>query len=186
MSKHQDLQQRLREEIKAILLENNGEISYEAIAMPSKMPYLHNVVNEVLRMYAIIPILDRVCVERDGYSLEPFSDFKIPYGMPILIPIYPLGLDEKFFFEPKKFNPDRFEISKKDLPLYPFGIGQRSCIGERLGYIQVKMAIVQILKDFRLEMNERTPRHVKLLKEALIIMSEEPIKVDFVKDSIEV
>lgn len=62
-------------------------------------------------MYAIIPFLDRVCEEKNGYSLQPYSDFKIPFGMPVLIPIYPLGYDEKYFDEPLKFNPDRFEDS---------------------------------------------------------------------------
>lgn len=184
MSKHQDVQQRLREELKSILLENNGKIPYEAIAMPSQMPYLHNVVNEVLRMYAVLPLLDRVCVDVDGYSLKPYSDFVIPHGMPILIPIYPLGYDENFFSEPWNFNPDRFE-TVKDLPLcahIPFGTGPRSCIGQRLGLIQVKMAIVKILKDFRIEMNQKTPRKVKLMKEAFIIMSDKPLIIDFVKD----
>lgn len=182
------MQQKLRDEIQSVLVDNNGEIPYEAIAMPSKMPHLDNIVNEVLRMYAVIPVLDRVCVEVDGYSLEPYSDFKIPQGMPILIPIYPLGYDEKFFHQPWKFNPDRFETIK-DLPLcahIPFGIGPRSCVGERLGLIQVKMAIVKILKDFRVEMNENTPRDVKLLKEAFIIKSDKPLFVDFVKDSLKI
>lgn len=185
MSKYQDVQQRLREEIKSILMENDGKIPYEAIALPSTMPYLHNVVNEVLRCYAILPMLDRLCV--DEYSLKPFSDFVIPRGMPILIPVYALGYDEKFFSEPWNFNPDRFKTIK-DLPLcthIPFGIGPRSCIGERLGLIQVKMAIVKVLKDFRIEMNQNTPRQVKLMKEAFIIMSDKPLLVDFVKDPVD-
>jgi cytochrome P450 family 6 len=186
MSKHQDLQQRLRSEIKSILLENNGKIPYEAIAMPSHMPYLDNVVNEILRMYSIIPMLDRVCLNVDGYSMQPFSDFKIPHGMPILIPIYPLGYDEQFFTEPLQFNPLRFE-SIKELPLcahIPFGTGPRACIGERLGLIQVKMAIVKILKEFRIEMSANTPKNVKLMKEAFIVMSEKPLMVNFVRDPI--
>jgi cytochrome P450 len=169
-------------------LKHDGKIPYETIAMPSELPYLHQIVNETLRMYAIIPFLDRVCEERDGYSLQPFSDFKIPYGMPVLIPIYPLGYDEKYFTEPWKFNPDRFEDTSSipSCAHIPFGTGPRSCIGERLGLIEVKMAIVKILREFRVEMNEKTPREVKLMKEAIVISPDKPLIVDFVKDPLEI
>lgn len=167
-------------------MKHDGKIPYETIAMPSELPYLHQIVNETLRMYAIIPFLDRVCEEKDGYSLQPYSDFKIPYGMPVLIPIYPLGYDEKYFTEPWKFNPDRFE-DMSNIPScahIPFGTGPRSCIGERLGLIEVKMAIVKILREFRIEMNEKTPMEVKLMKEAIVISPDKPLIVDFVKDPI--
>lgn len=167
-------------------MENNGKIPYEAIAMPSHMPYLHNVVNEILRMYSFIPMLDRVCVDLNGYSLQPFSEFSIPHGMPVMIPIYPLGYDEQYFTEPQQFNPDRFE-NIKELPLcahIPFGIGPRACIGERLGFIQVKMAIVKILMEFRVEMSKNTPKNVKLMKEAFVVMSEKPLLVNFLRDPI--
>jgi cytochrome P450 len=120
--------------------------------------------------------------------LQPFSDFKIPYGMPVLIPIYPLGYDEKYFTEPWKFNPDRFEDTSSipSCAHIPFGTGPRSCIGERLGLIEVKMAIVKILREFRVEMNEKTPREVKLMKEAIVISPDKPLIVDFVKDPLEI
>lgn len=178
------MQQRLRDEIKNSLDKHNGKIPYETVAMPSEMPYLHQVVNETLRMYAIIPFLDRLCEEEDGYSLEPYSDFKIPYGMPVLIPIYPLGHDEKYFPDSWKFDPDRFEDTS-NIPSCvhsPFGAGPRSCVGERLGLIQAKMVIVKILKEFRVEMNEKTPKEVKPMKQAMTIMPDKPLIIDLVKD----
>lgn len=166
----------------------NGKIPYDAIANPTELPFLHQVVEETLRMYGIFPFIDRSCLEKDGYSLEPFSDFKIPYGMPVLIPIYPLGYEEKNFPEPKKFDPDRFEdpSSIRTGAHIPFGIGPRSCIGERLGFIEVKMAIVKILKVFRVEMNEKTPREIKLMKEAVVIAPDKPLIMDFVRDPLEI
>lgn len=44
-------------------------------------------------MYPILPFLDRICTEKSGYSLEPYSNFKIPYGMPIIIPVYAFHRD---------------------------------------------------------------------------------------------
>jgi cytochrome P450 len=139
-------------------------------------------------MYPVLPALDRECIDPDGVSLEPFSDFKVPFGMPILIPLYALERDEKYFEDPLKYNPDRFSPENiKNIPsntFIPFGIGPRSCIGERMGLIQTKTAICSILKDFCIETNDKTPRKIKLKINANHIQSDDPIFVDFVKDSL--
>lgn len=188
LSLNEDIQMRLRNEIKEMLLRFDGKITYEAVSNPSELPYLHQVVNETFRMYPVLPALDRECIEPEGVSLEPFSDFKIPFGMPILIPIYGLERDEKYFKNPLAYDPERFSPENiQNIPsntFIPFGIGPRSCIGERMGLIQTKMAICSILKDFRVEANDKTPRKIKLKINANHIQSEDPLLVDFVKDSL--
>lgn len=188
LSLNEDIQSQLRNEIREMLVKNDGKITYEAVANPSEMPYLHQVVNETFRMYPVLPALDRECIEPNGVSLEPFSNFRVPFGMPILIPLYGLERDEKFFPEPLTYDPDRFSPENiKSIPsntFIPFGIGSRSCIGERMGLIQTKIAICSILKDFYVEANDRTPREIKLKKNANHIQSEDPLLVDFVKDSL--
>lgn len=41
-------------------------------------------------MYPILGVLDRECVIPEGYSLEPFSDFRIPCGMAVYVPVAPI------------------------------------------------------------------------------------------------
>lgn len=127
LSKNSKIQKRLRKEIKEMLLRNEGKITYESVANTSEMPYLHQIICESLRMYSVLPVLDRVCINPDGVSLEPFSDFIIPCGMPVLIPIYGIGKDEKYFPDPLKFDPDRFSPENIDsIPScvhIPFGTG---------------------------------------------------------------
>lgn len=188
LSLNEHIQSRLRNEIKEMLAKYEGKITYEAVANPSEMPYLHQVVNETFRMYPVLPALDRECIEPNGVSLEPFSDFIIPFGMPILIPIYGLERDEKYFTNPLTYDPDRFAPENIDnIPSYafiPFGVGPRSCIGERMGLIQTKTAICSILRDFRIEANDRTPREIRLKINANHIQSEDPLLIDFVRDSL--
>ena len=185
---NENIQSKLRSELKENLMKNDGKITYESVANPLELPYLHQVVNETFRMYPVLPALDRVCIEPKGVCLEPFSDFRVPFGMPIIIPIYGLERDEKYFEDPLTYNPDRFSPENiQNIPAYsfiPFGTGPRSCIGERMGLIQTKMAICSILRDFRVEANERTPKEIKLKINANHIQSQDPLFVDFVRDSL--
>jgi cytochrome P450 family 6 len=186
LSLQQSLQKRVRNEIKEMLLRHQGKLEYESVSNASEMPLLHQVIKETLRKYAVVPILDRICTKE--YSLKPYSDFVIPVGMPVVIPIYPLGRDEKIFEDPLAYNPDRFD--PENLKNYhpgtqvSFGIGPRNCIGERLAYIQEKLALVKVLMNFRVEANCNTPRDLVFVKKAMLIQSEQPLLIDFIKDEL--
>lgn len=169
-----------------MLVRTGGQVTYDAVMNTAEMPFLHQVVFETLRLYPILPVLDRECVNPDGYSLEPFSDFKIPYGMPIYIPIYGIQRDERYFPKPLVFDPERFAPENinniQQFTNFPFGAGPRNCIGERFGLMQVKTGIVKILKDFRLEPAARTPKKIVLAKKAMLVQSETGLYFNLIKD----
>lgn len=88
------------------------------------------VVNEALRMYPVLPWLDRV----------PESDYKIAgtntvvkKGTPCILPMRAIQMDPDYWKNPEKFDPERFsEENKKNIIPYtyfPFGDGPRNCIG---------------------------------------------------------
>lgn len=185
LAKQPDLQEKLRQEIYETLQLNQGRVTYDILSLPSKLPFLHQVLCETMRLYTGLSVIDRQCMKIDGYSLEPYSHFKIPLGMPIWVPIHAIAKDEKYFPQPLTFDPNRFN-NADNLPrcsfLFPFGAGPKQCIGQRLALIQVKTAIVSVLKEFRIEMNAHTPREFKLKKDAFLIESDERLVVDFIKD----
>lgn len=158
IARNEDIQNRLRSEIKDMLIRSGGNVTYDSLMNTMEMPYLHQIVHETLRLYPVLPVLDRECINLEGYSLEPFGNFTIPHGMPIYIPTYAIQRDERFFPNPLKFDPDRFSPKNigKILPFtnLPFGNGPRNCVGERFGLMQVKTGLVKILKDFRVEPKE--------------------------------
>jgi len=131
IAKHPDIQKRIRAEIKEALMKNDGKLTYDIIM--HETPYLHQIFVEVLRIYPVLPFLDRECTNPNGYSLKPYSDFVIPYKMPIFIPIYGIQRDEKYFEDPLKFDPERFSTENihkiSTFTNLPFGTGNRSCIG---------------------------------------------------------
>lgn len=146
MVKQPFIHNRLRDDIRKSLMKTNGEVTYELIM--HELPYLNQIINETLRMYPVLALFDRLCEMtdgNDGYSLEPYGDFKIPNGMPVMFPAYAMSYDEKFFHNPKLFDPERFSPENKDNIIsgsyYPFGLGPHVCIGERFAMMQVKVRI---------------------------------------------
>ena len=188
LSRNQLLQARVRSELKESLINHDGKITYEMAASAVEMPLLHQTVLETLRKYSVLFTLDRVCTNPNGVSIDD-GKFVIPKGMPISIPQYALFRDQKYFDEPLKFDPDRFAADNiKNVPPIianlAFGVGPRNCIGERLGLIQTKTALIMILNDFRIEENERTPKTIIYIQKAIMIQSQKDLIVDFIKDNL--
>lgn len=84
---------------------------------------------ETLRKYPEASILSRKC--ETSYRLP--DNVVLPAKMRVVIPIYGIHHDEKYYPEPSKFIPERFtkeEIEKRPMCTFlPFGDGPRSCIG---------------------------------------------------------
>jgi len=185
IAKHPETQTNVRKEIRDAL-KKHGTITYDMIA--NDLPYITAALKETLRLYPILPFLDRECElpnKEKGYSLEPYSSFKIPSGMPVYIPIYVLQRDPQHFPEPEKFIPERF-LSQTTNPFLwlPFGTGPRNCIGERFAMMQMKVAIVSLLATFNLEITDETSKTIELEKESTLLHTDRGVSLKFVSDSI--
>lgn len=80
-------------------------------------------------------LMDRKCVRQ--YTFEPSSPNRPPLqvnpGEQLFIPAYSIHRDEKYFTDPDRFDPERFNEENKPHiwpgSYIPFGIGPRNCIG---------------------------------------------------------
>lgn len=129
LSVNGDIQQKLYEEIAETHKNLNGKpLTYEVV---QSMKYLDQVISETVRYWPPAPGLDRVCVKDYNYDDGEYK-FTIEKGTSLMIPIYGLHFDEKYWENPKKFDPERFshENREKIVPgtYAPFGIGPRNCI----------------------------------------------------------
>ncbi|KAL5278078.1 Cyp6g1.2 family protein [Megaselia abdita] len=178
--RNQEIQDKLREEIKEFLIETNGKFDYDKI---NSMEYLNMVVQESARMYSTLPFLDRECLE--GYQVD--EELHIPKGTPVFVPNFGIARDPKYFDEPNKFDPERFHPSNKqfidNVATMPFGTGPRSCIGERLGLIQVKVGIFNFLRNHKLVANEKTVKDVIIDPMALVVTMKGKMYCDVVRDT---
>lgn len=114
-------------------------------------------IAETLRKYPVLSVLTRGCVQE--YQI-PGTDVKIEKGVEVMVPVLALHRDERYYEEPLKFNPDRFnaenmiETNQTSRPYYPFGDGPRTCIAMRLGQIQAKVGLVLMLQHCRYELHD--------------------------------
>ncbi|KAF5308695.1 hypothetical protein FQR65_LT06056 [Abscondita terminalis] len=180
LSRHVDVQNRLRDEVQNVLHDNAGDISYKTI---NEMTYLDMVINETLRKYPVLALLDRRCVK--SYNL-PNTDLIIEKGMPVYISILALHYDEKYFRDPEKFDPERFsDENKLSIPTcayMPFGEGNRFCIGKPLAFITMKIFTIKVLSNFKIEATQDTPKSIKFDQKGVLLVPEnEELKLRFTK-----
>ncbi|KAJ3309101.1 Cytochrome P450 4d2 [Boothiomyces sp. JEL0838] len=75
--------------------------------------------------------------------------FKETMRMHPVVPTIVVFKDEKYYKNPESFNPDRWKDDQINPNAFqPFGDGPRNCIGQKMAVIEVKYAIVQLLKHF--------------------------------------
>ena len=85
----------------------------------------------------------------------------IEKGTQIIIPTLALHNDEKFFANPKTFDPTRFYSENKigktmiDMPYLPFGEGSRTCFGQKIAKMSAKMCMFSILQQYHVELDDR-------------------------------
>ncbi|XP_063953067.1 cytochrome P450 3A24-like [Lytechinus pictus] len=146
LARNPEIQDKLIKEIDEVTPASES-VNYTTIA---KMTYLDHVIRETLRLYPIAPLISRVCTKE--YEVNGFT---IPKGMQVDIPIYTIQRDPEIWPEPDKFIPERF--TKENLETthpyswIPFGTGPRMCIGMRFAVMETKIALVRVLREFRLE-----------------------------------
>ncbi|XP_051167208.1 uncharacterized protein LOC127285301 [Leptopilina boulardi] len=154
LAKHSEMQSKLRTEINEAIKKNNGEITYEMI---TNLQYLDMILSETLRLYPTLPFIDRKATR--NYKIEK-TGLIIEKGTPILIPMLGFHYDEKYFPNPREFDPERFSSDRKSsinpYVYLPFGIGGRNCIGMRQGLLQSKLGVIHIISRFEVSLLKNT------------------------------
>ncbi|XP_011702923.1 PREDICTED: probable cytochrome P450 6a14 [Wasmannia auropunctata] len=152
---HQDIQEKVRKEIDEILTKYCNDLTYDAV---NEMAYLHKVVNETMRKYPPLPMLNRICTKE---LILPTTNICVPEGTLVTIPVLGLHRDPSIYPDPDKFDPERFnadKIEKRHPYTYlPFGEGPRNCIGSRFGYVLTKVGLVSLLSKYKFKLDPRTP-----------------------------
>ncbi|KAH7206296.1 cytochrome P450 [Fusarium oxysporum] len=147
LSRRPDCQQRLRDEITS--MDNTcGMSSFSDI---DKLPYLHNLVREVLRLYCAVAMAPRQAtddVEIDGIMIPKGTVIQLS---PAVMNTHPLvwGPDAQ------EFNPDRWsDLTGDATSAYAFETfhnGPRMCIGKQLSLMEMKTMLVEMVRKFKIE-----------------------------------
>jgi sterol 14-demethylase len=87
--------------------------------------------------------------------------YEIPRGATILVsPAVSHRLPE-VYPEPDRFRPDRYEADPHGLRgLLGFGGGVHRCLGVHFAYLEMKVIISMLLRDYELELVDRDPQPI--------------------------
>lgn len=120
----------------------------------SKLPYLSAVCSETLRIYPVVPLTFlRVTNSPTKIMGHEFAENTI------LGPcIYLTHHREDIYPEPNQFKPERF-IERQFSPYeyFPFGGGNRRCIGFALALLEMKLVLATVLSNYQLTLDDQIP-----------------------------
>lgn len=131
LAKNQSVQERLSDDLTSALEQFSDNESEEYLAVVNNgIPYLEAVVKETLRRYTPVALLGRVCNAEQGYTF-PGTEIHLRKGDVVTLPVVAIHMNEKYYPEPNRFNPERFmPENKANLVPYtylPFSDGPRNC-----------------------------------------------------------
>lgn len=165
-----EVQDKLRDEMNKVLAKSDGKLTYEGML---EMKYLQMVIDETLRLYG--PVFQLIRSASKDYKI-PDSNLTIKAGTLTIIPTYAIHLDSEYYPDPEKFDPERFSDENKQkrhpMAYLPFGDGPRNCIGLRFGLMQTKIALIQLLTNFKFTPSSKTTIPMRFDKSSFVLAPE--------------
>ncbi|KAF8023194.1 LOW QUALITY PROTEIN: hypothetical protein BT93_F0638 [Corymbia citriodora subsp. variegata] len=110
-----------------------------------KLPYLHCVMNETMRMYPVGPLL----VPHESAEECRVGGYRVPGGTMLLINLFSIQNDPKYWPDAAKFKAERFEGMegmRDGYKMMPFGSGRRGCPGEKLALRMIGLMLGSLIQ----------------------------------------
>jgi cytochrome P450 len=148
LAKHPDWQERIREESRALSVEEPG---FDELG---GLESLGMAMSETLRRYPPLPVIPRI-----NTAEFEFGGFQIPADcMVVVSPIHTHHMSE-WWSDPFRWDPDRFSVSRAEHERHshswvPFGGGPHMCLGLRFAEIQVKLVMHHLVSRYRFSVPE--------------------------------
>ncbi|KAH9845215.1 pisatin demethylase / Cytochrome-P450 monooxygenase [Teratosphaeria destructans] len=148
LSRHPDMQKRLRDEIRQRLPSPrpmDGRVDLQEADF-ADMKYLDAVIQEVLRFHSINTILWRECV-----TPARICDTVMPAGTKVVYSPWTLGRDRKHWgADARVFRPERWLEKRRGgaddaYSFLTFGAGPRRCLGETYARAQMRCLIAGLV-----------------------------------------
>lgn len=154
LSLHPRVEARLLEELQEVL----GDRAPTVEDLP-RLPYAEMVIKESMRLYP--PAWG---VSREAIGECEIGGYRVPAGTQLLIVLWAMHRDPRYFRDPEAFEPARWEVGlTKRVPRHaylPFGAGPRVCIGGSFAMTEAVLLLAAIAKEFRLEL---VPKHLRVI-----------------------
>ena len=122
-----------------------------------KLPYLHAVVKETLRLHPPAPLL----VPHKAEAGVEMCGLTVPKNAQILVNVWAMGRDSSVWPNPTLFSPERFlerdiDYKGRDFEFIPFGAGRRICPGLPLASRMVSFILASLVYSFHWKLPAET------------------------------
>lgn len=146
LSRHPDVRERMEEEVDRVL---GGRIP--TVEDTRALTYTKQVVDEVLRHYGPV-----YTIARDVTQDTVIGGYQIPAGQFVMPFNYATHRHPDHWKNPEGFDPDHFspeQVKARDkLAYFPFGIGERVCIGNNFSLLESVLIAATITQRYRLDL----------------------------------
>ena len=147
-----EIQDRIYQELESADKDGRRELGMND--MPS-LPYTHAALIEIMRFKTVFPLGMTHRADRVG----ELAGYTIPEGAQLLLNIYGMHNDPRFWDLPHEFMPERFMPLPGGSPspnmtnqaYMPFSTGRRACPGQNLAMASMWLQTVRLLHNFRFE-----------------------------------
>ncbi|KAL4602574.1 hypothetical protein ACB092_10G062600 [Castanea dentata] len=114
-----------------------------------KLPYLHAVIKETLRLHAVVPLLVPHCPSETC----TVGGYTIPNGSRIFVNVWAIQRDPSIWesplnFDPKRFLDSKWDYSGSDFSYFPFGSGRRICAETAMAERMMMYSLATLLHSF--------------------------------------
>jgi cytochrome P450 len=146
LSQHPEVEAKLHAEVEQVL---HGRLP-RAEDYP-RLRYTEMVLAEAMRLYPPAWIIGRRALQ--DYSINGYD---IPARTIILMSQYVTHRDSRWFPEPERFDPERWTPEAKEtrpkFSYYPFGGGNRICIGEQFAWMEGVLVLATVAQRWRMRL----------------------------------
>jgi cytochrome P450 len=154
LARNPDAQIKILEEVQKVKSESSDLMHWIKNASYTKL-----VIEEAMRLYPPAYFIDRINKEADE-----FNGFDLPKGTSLLFSVYEIHRHPDFWKNPEEFIPERFldQNVKFSKNYYPFGAGQRMCIGNNFAMYEMILTILTVVERYEI-VEKNTPILIKPL-----------------------
>jgi cytochrome P450 len=149
LAMNQMVQEKLYNEVKTFMNSSSDEENF--MEDMNQLKYLDAVIKESMRFLPIVPRMERRCNKDCILQTDDYRIF-VPRDAMIIIPIYSLNHDTRYFRNPDRFDPERFLDPEQELLMasayLPFATGPRSCIGQRFAMMELRACMIHVVSRF--------------------------------------
>ena len=154
LARHPEVQTKILAEVQQLKSESSNLLDWLKNAQ-----YIKRVIEESMRLYPPAYFIDRINKEDDE-----FNDMILPKGSNLLFSVYEIHRHPDFWENPETFNPDRFldENLKFSKNYFPFGAGQRMCIGNNFAMYEMILTMLTVVELYEI-VEKKSPILIKPL-----------------------